>query len=81
VPKTVQIRDLDDEIYAALERKAAEEGMSVPAYLKREATRLALQPSMIQWLASVQTKASAVTTESIIEALDEVRGEWSDGHG
>jgi len=26
MPKTVQIRDLDDEVYAALVRRAAEEG-------------------------------------------------------
>ena len=29
MPKTVQIRDIDDEIYAALVRRAAEEGITV----------------------------------------------------
>ena len=79
VPKTVQIRDIDDETYAALARRAAEEGVSVPEYLKREATRLASQPSMREWLASLRPKASKVTREDILRDLDELRGEWPDG--
>ena len=39
--KTVQIRDIDDEVYLALTRRAAEIGMSVPEMLRREAVRLA----------------------------------------
>ena len=79
VPKTVQIRDIDDEVYAALVRKAAEDGISVPEYLKREATRLASQPSMREWLASLRPNASKVTREDILRDLDELRGEWPDG--
>jgi plasmid stability protein len=30
VPKTVQIRDLDDKVYAVLQRRAAAAGISVP---------------------------------------------------
>ncbi len=41
MPKTVQIRDLDDEVYAALARHAAEARVSVPELLRREAERLA----------------------------------------
>jgi len=37
VPKTVQIRDLDDEVYAALVRRAAEAGVSVPELLRASA--------------------------------------------
>ena len=39
MPKTVQIRDLDDEVYDGLVRRAAEAGISVPALLRLEATR------------------------------------------
>lgn len=31
--KTVQIRDIDDEVYEALAKRAAEVGASVPEYL------------------------------------------------
>ena len=46
MPKTVQIRDIDDEVYAALVRRAGEEGITVPELLRREAARLAARPSM-----------------------------------
>ena len=37
MPKTVQIRDIDDDVYAALVRRAAESGVTVPDLLRREA--------------------------------------------
>jgi hypothetical protein len=37
----VQIRDIDDEVYAGLVRRTAEEGVTVPELLRREAARLA----------------------------------------
>ena len=46
MPKTVKIRDLDDEVYAGLARRAAEERITVPELLRREAARLASRPSM-----------------------------------
>ena len=74
--KTVQIRDLDDDVYAALRGRAAEEGISVPELLRREATRLASTQSMRAWLLSLEGTRSDITSEEIIEALDELRGEW-----
>ena len=46
MPKTVQIRDIDDEVYAGLVRRAGEEGITVPELLRREAGRLAARPSV-----------------------------------
>ena len=37
--KTIQIRDVDDQVYAALVRQAAAAGVTVPDLLRREATR------------------------------------------
>lgn len=48
MPKTVQIRDLDDEVYAGLARRAAEARLSVPELLRREATRLAARPTLAE---------------------------------
>jgi glutathione S-transferase len=76
MPKTVQIRDLDDDIYAALVRRAAEEGITVPELLRREAARLASRPSVAQWLARTGRRPSAVSTAEVLESLDEWRGEW-----
>ncbi|MEI2638716.1 MAG: hypothetical protein V9F03_06940 [Microthrixaceae bacterium] len=46
MPRTVQIRDIDDEVYAALAVRAAEADLTVPEMLRREATRLAHRPTV-----------------------------------
>jgi hypothetical protein len=74
--KTVQIRDLDDDVYAALRRRAAEDGISVPELLRREATRLASKQSMRAWLLSLPRTSSGITTDEVNAALDEWRGPW-----
>ncbi len=76
--KTVQIRDIDDDIYAALVRRAAEEGITVPELLRREAARLAARPSISAWLARIGRRPSTVSTAEVLESLDEWRGEWPD---
>ena len=76
MPKTVQIRDIDDDIYAALVRRAAEERITVPELLRREAARLAARPSVAQWLTRTGRRPSEVSTTEVLESLDEWRGEW-----
>jgi antitoxin FitA len=78
VAKTVQIRDLDDEVYAGLARRAAEEGVSVPELLRAEATRLASRPSMGAWLERTRRRSSSIDRAAVTAALDEQRGEWPD---
>jgi hypothetical protein len=81
MPKTVQIRDIDDEVYAALLRRAAEAGMTVPELLRREAARLAARPTVAEWLERTRRRPSPVTANEVIQALDELRGEWPDAGG
>lgn len=78
VPKTIQIRDLDDELYEALRRRAAEAGLTVPELLRREATRLAGRPTVEEWLARTRRRPSRIARADVLEALDESRGEWPD---
>ena len=78
MPKTVQIRDIDDEVYAALVRRAGEEGITVPELLRREAARLAARPSMSAWLARIGRRPSEVSAAEVQANLDEWRGEWPD---
>jgi antitoxin FitA len=78
MPKTVQIRDIDDEVYTALVRRAGEEGITVPELLRREATRLAARPSVAQWLARTRRRPSEISTAEVLATLDEWRGEWPD---
>ena len=81
MPKTVQIRDLDDEVYSALALRAAESGVSVPELLRAEATRLAARPTMKSWLDRTRRRSSSVTSAKVLAALDEHRGPWPDARG
>lgn len=75
MPKTVQIRDIDDDVYEALRRRAAEVGLSIPEFLRRETERIASRMSVTEWLA--RTRGSdTVTRHDIQSALDEIRGDW-----
>ena len=78
MPRTVQIRDIDDDVYAAVARRAAESGITVPELLRREAARLASRPTIEEWLTRTRRRPSRITSAEIVEALDEVRGPWPD---
>ena len=78
VPRTIQIRDLDDDDYAALCRRAAEVGVTVPELLRREVARLAARPTMEEWLARTRRRSSSVSRSEVLDALDEERGPWPD---
>lgn len=81
MPRTVQIRDIDDDVYRALSLRAAELGLTVPELLRREATRLAARPSVAQWLERTRRRPSDVSSQDIVDAIDELRGPWSDVGG
>ena len=78
VPKTIQIRDLDDDVYAALVRRAADAEITVPELLRREAARLASRPTVEEWLARTRRRPSSVSRAEVLAALDEQRGPWPD---
>jgi len=73
VPKTIQIRDVDDDVYDGLRRRAAEQGVTVPELLRAEATRIAARPSIETWLTSTRRRSSAIGGDEVVEALDELR--------
>jgi len=78
MPRTIQIRDLDDDVYAALVRRSAEAGITVPELLRREATRLASRPTVEEWLARTRRRPSAIGAADVLDALDDQRGPWPD---
>lgn len=78
MPKTVQIRDLDDETYAGLVRHAGEAGVSVPELIRREITRLARRPTVGAWLDRTRRRPSSIERSEIVETLDDLRGDWPD---
>lgn len=78
MPRTIQIRDLDDDVYDGLARRAGELGISVPDLLRREAARIASRPSMNEWLERTRAGRSTATRADVLDALDELRGPWPD---
>jgi antitoxin FitA len=78
MPKSVQIRDLDDDVYAALARRAAESGLTVPELLRRHAQRLAARPTIDEWLARTGRRSSDISRDEVLDSLDELRGTWPD---
>jgi antitoxin FitA len=78
MPRTVQIRDIDDDVYASLQRHAGEAGVSVPELLRQAAARIAARPTIGEWLARTARRSSAISTLDVLSALDEQRGPWPD---
>jgi antitoxin FitA len=76
MPKTIQIRDVDDATYHGLVRKAAEVGLTVPEFLRREAARIVSRPSMREWIEQVRGHGVNPRDADALGALDEIRGEW-----
>lgn len=76
MPRTIQIRDLDDDLYDALRCRAAEAGTTVPELLRREALRLVARPTVEEWMARTSRRPSGIDRADVIAALDESRGEW-----
>lgn len=76
MPRTIQIRDVDDEVYDALARRAAEVGLSVPEYLRRETQRLAARPTIEEWLDRTRRRSGTRSRRDTLAALDELRGAW-----
>ena len=75
----MQIRDIDDRVYAALQRRAGAAGISVPELLRRVATHLAARLSMDAWLERVSRgPAMDLSGEDVNHILDEWRGPWPD---
>lgn len=75
MPKTVQIRDIDDDTYAALVIRAAAEGISVPEYLRREIARLTARPTVAEWLKRTQGRRLERRPSDAVAVLDEIRGD------
>lgn len=76
MPKTIQIRDLDDDVYAGLARRAAEAGVTVPELLRTEAARIAARPSVATWLERTRRRKTRIDRAEVLAALDEHRGPW-----
>ena len=69
---TLQIRDVPDDVRTTLKVRAAEAGMSLSAYVLRELTRSARQPTLAELDERIRTRG---TTRPATPAADVIRSD------
>ncbi|HEX4136558.1 MAG TPA: hypothetical protein VHY84_18235 [Bryobacteraceae bacterium] len=69
----IQLRNVPDALHRKLKARAAAAGMSLSAYILRDAERLANQPTMDEWLAKVSKLRRVETRESSAEVIRAMR--------
>lgn len=72
----IQIRDVPEDVHRTLKARAALAGMSLSDYLKRDIVDRAEQPTWEEMRARLRALGpSGLKTETVREALDELRAE------
>jgi antitoxin FitA len=69
MPKSIQIRDVPDDVHQELRARAAQAGMSLSDYLRAELIRLAERPTMRDILARARLRGPGASRESIVAAI------------
>jgi antitoxin FitA len=67
--RTIQIRDVPDEVHRTLRSRAAAAGQSLSAYLLTELTRVAERPPVAEVLARAGARHDGARTEDIVAAV------------
>lgn len=69
----IQIRDVPDHVHSTLKARAAQEGMSLSDYLKREFGRAVEKPTMKEWLDRTRSLKPVRSKLSAAQAVRELR--------
>jgi len=80
VSKVIQLRDVPDDVHAAITHAADERGLSLTAYLKLELSRLAQRAAILEHNVDVVHRTQArmggpVDRVTLLAAIREERGE------
>jgi plasmid stability protein len=67
--KTLQVRDVPEQVHATLRARAAEAGMALSEYLLRELTALAERPTVIEVLRRAESRSGAAEIDDIVNAV------------
>ena len=73
MPKAIQIRDVPDDVHAAVRARAAAAGMSMSEYLRAELLRLVARPTVAVVIARAQARHGGASHEAIVRAIREAR--------
>ena len=70
----VQVRDVPDEVHAALVRRAEQHGQSLQQFLAAQLAQIAATPTVNDVLDRIEQRPKgALSSQDAIEALDEER--------
>lgn len=72
---TLQIKQLPDELHAALRERARREGATLSELVTRMLHRELALPSMTEWLATLQARPGRGPDIDVSQLLDEVRAD------
>lgn len=72
---TLQVKRLPDDVYAALKRRAAEQGVSLSDLVTRILRRDLAYPSLPQWLDALPSRAGPGREVDIEALIDNIRDE------
>jgi plasmid stability protein len=75
MPKAIQIRDVPDDVHAAVRARAAAAGMSLSEYLRDELLRLVARPTVAEVIARAQARHGGASREAIVRVIRETRGD------
>lgn len=75
MPVMIQIRNVPDALHRSLKLRAVNAGMSLSDYLKDELEQIASRQTMAQMAARLRSLAPVELGESVVDILDEIRGE------
>ncbi|KRF17426.1 hypothetical protein ASG90_06735 [Nocardioides sp. Soil797] len=67
--RTLQVRDLPDDIHAALRARADAAGFSLSEYVTRALAEVAARPAVSDTLKRAGERSGGATTEQIVDAV------------
>lgn len=71
--KMIQIRNVPESVHRALKQRAAQEGMTLSAYLNVELERLSGQMTLREWIEQARTRKPIPTKRRAAEIIRSLR--------
>jgi len=71
----IQVRDVPEDVHGTLKSRAARDGMTLSAYIKRELERAAERPTMQEWLERTERAKPIPAKIPAARVIREVRDE------
>ena len=67
--KTIQVRNVPDDVHKALRTRAAAAGVSLSDYVLQELERVSAHPPVADTLARARTRAGGASADAVVAAV------------